>query len=123
MAKIIVRALARRRRHFRTRNKVVGTPLRPRLSVYRSEKNIFAQIIDDTQGITLGAASTLAKDFLSEGKEKLKPIAAAALVGKLLAAKAKEKKIEKVVFDKSGYQYHGRVKALAESAREGGLKF
>ncbi len=123
MAKIIIRASARRERHFRTRRKIVGTPLRPRLSIYRSEKNIFAQIVDDTQGVTLGAASTVAKDFQSKGQERLKPIAAAALVGKLLATKAKEKNIEKVVFDKSGYQYHGRVKALAEGAREGGLKF
>ena len=123
MAKIIVRTLARKRRHWRGRHKIVGTPQRPRLSIYRSQKNIFAQLIDDTAGLTLGAASTLEKDFKSQAGEKVKPLEAAKIVGKILASKAKEKKIAKVVFDKSGYQYHGRIKALATVAREGGLQF
>ena len=123
MAKIIVRTLARKRRHFRARKKIIGTIDRPRLSVYRSGKNIFAQLIDDTKGSTLACASTLGKDFKGGASGKAKPVEAAKVVGKMLATLAKEKKIEKAVFDKSGYEYHGRVKALAEGAREGGLKF
>ena len=120
MAKIIIRTQARKRRHFRARQKVVGTPQRPRLSVYRSQKHIIAQLIDDTQGLTLSAVSTLSKELKGA---KQKPLTAAKVVGKMLATQALAKKIDKVVFDKSGYQYHGRVKALAEGAREGGLKF
>ncbi len=122
MVKMIERTQARQRRHFRMRTKVVGTPGRPRLSVFRSEKNIFAQIIDDTRGVTLVSLSTLNKD-MKPGEKDVKPVESARLVGKLLAAKAAEKNIAKVVFDKSGYQYHGRVRALADGAREGGLKF
>ncbi len=122
MAKIIVRTQARLRRHYRTRSRVLGTPERPRLSVYRSQKNLMAQIIDDTRGVTISAASTLSEDVQAKVKGQ-KPVEAARLVGKILAAKALEKKVAKVVFDKSGYQYHGRIKALAEGAREGGLKF
>lgn len=119
MAKGIVKTKARKRRHWRIRKRVVGTPQRPRLSVFRSERHISAQLIDDTAGVTLVAASTLAQDLRSAKGS----IQTAQLVGSRLANKALEKKIEKVVFDKSGYQYHGRVKALAEGARQGGLKF
>ncbi len=123
MAKMIIRTLARTKRRYRTRNKMIGTPERPRLSVYRSQKNIFAQIVDDTKGLTLSAASTLVEDFKTQAKGDVKPLDAARIVGKILAARAKEKNVDKIVFDKSGYQYHGRVKALAEGAREGGLQF
>ena len=123
MPKIIVRTLARSRRHFRGRKKIVGTPDRPRLSVFRSEKHILAQLIDDTKGITMSSSSTRDKEFKTEAGDKMKPVEAAKLVGNILATKAKAKKIEKAVFDKSGYEYHGRVKALADGAREGGLRF
>ncbi len=123
MAKIIVRTLARKRRHYRGRQKIVGTAERPRLSIYRSEKNIIAQLIDDTKGLTLSSCSTRDKDFKSQVKDKVRPLEASKIIGKILAEKAKAKKIQKAVFDKSGYQYHGRVKAVAEGAREGGLQF
>ena len=123
MAKIIARTHARKRRHYRGRQKIVGTPQRPRLSVFRSEKNILAQLVDDTKGLTLSSSSTRDKDFKAQTKDKINPVEAAKLVGKMLAAKAKAKQIGKAVFDKSGYQYHGRVKALADGAREGGLQF
>jgi len=108
-------------RKDRVRNKVTGTPERPRLSVYRGNKNIYTQIIDDIQGTTLVAASSKSPEI----KEKIKgcTLETAKQVGALLAAKAKEKGIEKVVFDRSGYKYHGRIKALSDAAREGGLKF
>lgn len=95
---------------------------RPRLSVARSHKNISAQIIDDEKGITLASASTLEKDVLGKSKTGA-DVAAAQLVGKALAERAKEAGVEDVVFDRGGYMFHGRVKALAEAAREGGLKF
>ena len=110
------------RRKRRARKKIFGTPERPRLNVYRSLKHIYAQIIDDTTGRTLVAASTLSKelrDSLSYGGN----VAAAEKVGELIARKALEKGIKKVVFDRGGFAYHGRVKALAEKAREGGLEF
>jgi large subunit ribosomal protein L18 len=95
---------------------------RPRLSVFRSSKNIYAQVIDDLTGVTLAAASTLEKEL--KGKIKTgADTAAATAVGKLVAERAKEKGVSKVVFDRGAYIYHGRVKALAESAREGGLEF
>ena len=106
----------RLRRHKRVRGAVSGTAQRPRLNVFRSSKNIFAQVIDDVQGVTLAAASTTEKDF-SGNKE------AARKVGKLIAERALAKGVETVVFDRGGYVYHGRVKELAEGAREGGLKF
>ena len=112
----------RKRRHLRVRKKVFGTPERPRLNVYRSLKNIYAQIIDDTAGHTLVAASSLDQELsgkLSFGGNK----EAAREVGKLIAKKALEKGITKVVFDRGGYPYHGRVKELAEGAREAGLDF
>jgi len=109
----------RQRRHRRVRGKISGTPERPRLNVYRSNQNIYAQLIDDVAGVTLAAASTVEKGF--EGATG--NAEAAKKVGKAIAERAKEKGIEKVVFDRSGYIYHGRVAALAEGAREGGLQF
>ncbi len=110
------------RRHLRLRNKISGTAERPRLNVFRSLQHIYAQVIDDTAGVTLVSASTLDKEL----KEKLSyggNIEAAGEVGRLVAKRALEKGIDTVVFDRGGYIYHGRVKALAEGAREGGLKF
>ena len=109
---------ARLKRHMRVRAKISGTPERPRLSVFRSAKHIYAQIIDDEQGVTLVSASTMDKDFNGFGGN----VEAAAEIGKKVAAKALEKGITEVVFDRGGYVYHGRVKALADGAREGGLK-
>lgn len=108
-------------RKARVRRAVSGTSERPRLSVYRGNRNIYCQIIDDTKGITLAAASTMSPEL--KGKVKGCSIETAKQVGLLLAQKAKEKGIELVVFDRGGYRYHGRVKALSEAAREGGLKF
>jgi len=116
------RNLERKRRHLRVRKKIHGTPERPRLNVYRSLKHIYAQIIDDVNGRTLVAASTLDPEL--RGKIGFGGnIEAAKAVGRLIAEKAKAKGIVKVVFDRGGYIYHGRVKALAEAAREGGLEF
>lgn len=112
----------RQRKHERVRKKIFGTPERPRLNVFRSLKHIYAQIIDDTTGTTLVAASTVEKeikDKMPYGGNKQ----AAREVGRLIAQKALEKGIKKVVFDRGGYLYHGRVKELAEGAREGGLEF
>ena len=106
-------------RHKRVRGKVSGTPERPRLNVFRSETNIYAQIIDDTKGITLVSASSLEKDFECDGTKT----DAAKKVGMMVAERAKAKGIDMVVFDRGGYLYHGRVQALAEGAREGGLQF
>jgi len=110
---------ARLHRHLRVRSKISGTAARPRLSVYRSSKNISAQIIDDVAGVTLVAASTVEKAFTGNGGNK----DAAKAIGKLIAERAIEKGITEVVFDRGGYVYHGRVQELAEGAREGGLKF
>ena len=106
-------------RHKRVRGKVSGTPERPRLNVFRSETNIYAQVIDDTTGKTLASASSLEKSFSCDGTKT----DAAKKVGELVAERAKAKGIEAVVFDRGGDLYHGRVKALAEGAREGGLQF
>lgn len=113
---------ARIRRHLRVRKKVKGTPLRPRLCVFRSLNHIYAQIIDDTQGHTLVSASTLEQEVKEKGEGRRKT-EKAALVGSLLASRALEAGIKKVVFDRGGYKYHGRVKSLAEAARQGGLEF
>ena len=110
--------VARLRRHKRVRGKISGTPESPRLDVFRSNMHIYAQIIDDEQGVTLVSASTMDKDFNGNGGN----VEAAAEIGKKVAAKALEKGITEVVFDRGGYVYHGRVKALADGAREGGLK-
>ena len=109
----------RLKRHKRVRAKISGTPEMPRLNVFRSEANIYAQVIDDVNGVTLASASSLDKAIEGYGGN----IAAATAVGKRVAERAKAKGIETVVFDRGGYLYHGRVKALAEGAREGGLKF
>ena len=112
----------RTRRHLHVRRRVAGTPQRPRVSVYRSLAEIYAQIIDDTTGKTLVAASTVDKD-LREKLAKLKKAEQAKEVGKALAIRAQTKGIQQVVFDRGGYRYHGRVKALADAAREAGLQF
>ena len=109
-------------RHKRVRNKVIGTPERPRLCVFRSLSNIYAQIIDDSQNATLVSASSLDKEF-REQAQKAPKVSASRLVGSAIAQKAKEKGITKVVFDRGGYKYHGRVKSLADAAKEGGLQF
>jgi len=105
----------------RIRKKLEGTADRPRLAVFRSNTQIYVQLIDDTAGKTLVSASSREKSVA--GKDKIKKTEQAALVGKLIAEKCKEKGIENVVFDRSGYKYHGRVKSLADAARKGGLKF
>ena len=113
---------SRKRKHERVRKKITGTSERPRLCVFRSLTNIYAQVVDDVSGTTLVAASTLEKDIkdkLANGGNR----DAAAEVGKLVAARAVEKGISAVVFDRGGYIYHGRVKSLAEAAREAGLQF
>ena len=110
---------ARLKRHARVRSKIIGTQDRPRLDVFRSNTNIYAQLIDDEKGVTLAAAGSNEKDFGISGGN----CEGARKVGKLIAERAKKKKISEVVFDRGGYIYHGRVKELAEGAREGGLKF
>ncbi len=122
MARTNEKLLARKKRHRRVRRKVSGTADRPRLNVYRSLKHIYAQLIDDQAGITLVSASSLEPGL----RNQLSPSgnsAAAKVVGERLAERAREKGIEQVLFDRGGYLYHGRVKALAEGARENGLKF
>ena len=109
----------RMKRHSRVRSKISGTPERPRLSVFRSENNIYAQIIDDVAGNTLVSASTVEKGFEGNGGN----VEAAKKIGALVAERALKKGIEEVVFDRGGYIYHGRVQALADGAREAGLKF
>ena len=120
MIKKVDRNKARARRHARVRNKVVGTKSVPRLNVFRSNSNIFAQIIDDEASKTLVSASSIDKELKLENGGNTE---AASKVGELLAKRAKKAKISEVVFDRGGYLYHGRVKALAEAARENGLKF
>ena len=119
MVKKTDRKMERARRHLRVRRKISGTAERPRLCVYRSNTNIYVQIIDDVAGNTLVSASTLDKEI----KTKHANIEAAKELGALIAKRAQAKKIESVVFDRGGYIYHGVVKELAEAAREGGLKF
>ena len=119
MIKKTDRKFERTRRHIRVRTKISGTAERPRLCVYRSNANIYAQIIDDVAGTTLVSASTLDKEIKTKYANK----EAAKEVGALIAKRCKDKKIEEVVFDRGGYIYHGVVKELAEAAREGGLKF
>ncbi|MCK2236868.1 MULTISPECIES: 50S ribosomal protein L18 [unclassified Crossiella] len=115
-----LRRVARTRRHFRLRKKISGTPERPRLVVTRSSRHVVAQVIDDLAGHTLASASTLEADIRAlDGDKK----ARAAKVGELVAARAKEAGVAKVVFDRGGYDYHGRIAALADAAREHGLEF
>jgi len=113
---------ARYRRHHRVRQKVSGTDSRPRLCVFRSLNHIYAQVIDDIQGHTLVTASTIDAEIAGSSTGKTKT-GKAGMVGSLLAKRAKEKGIKQVAFDRNGCKYHGRIKALAEAAREGGLKF
>ena len=119
MVKKTDRKMERTRRHIRVRRKISGTAERPRLCVYRSNSNIYVQIVDDVAGNTLAQASTLDKEVKTKHANK----EAAKEVGTLIAKRAAAKKIETVVFDRGGYIYHGVVKELAEAAREGGLKF
>ena len=119
MVKRIDKNAMRLKRHIRVRGKISGTPERPRLNVFRSNANIYAQIIDDVNGVTLVSANTLEKEF--EGATG--NCEAAKKVGAVLAERAKAKGIEEVVFDRGGYIFHGRVAALAEGAREAGLEF
>ena len=112
----------RSRIRARIRKKISGTPVRPRLAVFRSQSHIYAQVIDDVAGKTVCAASSLDKS-LKKDLKRGGDVAAAKAVGSLIATRAKEKGIEAVVFDRGGFQYHGRVKALADAARECGLKF
>jgi large subunit ribosomal protein L18 len=116
------RTVARLKRKLRVRKRVQGSSERPRLCVFRSDKHIYAQIIDDVQGVTLVSASTVAPEFkqmeLAQGK-----VGAAQRVGQMVANKAKSQGITRVVFDRNGYIYHGRIRALADSAREAGLEF
>ena len=118
----IDRRVARLRRHRRVRKQVVGTPERPRLNVFRSLRHIHAQIIDDSRGHTLVSASTVDSEVAMQ-TQGLTKIEQARVVGKVLAERALSQGIEGVVFDRGGYAYHGRVKALADAAREGGLEF
>jgi large subunit ribosomal protein L18 len=115
------RNVIRKRVHTRIREKMSGTPERPRLNVYRSLNHIYTQLIDDLNGVTLASASSFGKK--SEEKAYGGNVEAAKAVGKLIAERAQEKGIKRVVFDRGGYLYHGRVKALAEAAREAGLDF
>ena len=119
MVKKTDRKMERTRRHIRVRRKISGTAERPRLCIYRSNSNLYVQVIDDVKGNTLVSASTLDKDVKTKYSNKV----AAKELGALIAKKALDKKIDTVVFDRGGYIYHGVVKELAEAAREGGLKF
>ncbi|MEY3022914.1 MAG: hypothetical protein RIS86_2112 [Planctomycetota bacterium] len=119
MNRMTTKRVRRARRKQGIRKEILGVPDRPRLSVFRSLNHVYAQIIDDLSGKTIASASTRDKDFSEKGQKS----AEASAVGKLLAARAKDKGVSKVVFDRNGYMFHGRVKALAEGAREGGLQF
>ena len=114
------KAVARKRRHTRVRKKVSGTPARPRLVVNRSARHLFVQVVDDTIGQTLASASTMEADLRKSANDKSDK---AKEVGKLLASRAKAAGVSAVVFDRGGYKYHGRIAALADGAREGGLEF
>lgn len=119
MFKLVDKNKVRKARHLRIRHNIVGNSSRPRLCVFRSIKNIFAQLIDDSKGITIVAASSVEKDFNTYGGN----VAAAKKVGAAIAKKALDKGISEVVFDRGGYLYHGRIAALAQAARDAGLKF
>lgn len=119
---MVVKEEAKKRRHKRIRKQVSGTPDKPRLSVYRGLNNIYVQVIDDTKGHTIVSASTIDKELKAEKGHKGN-VATAKKVGQLIASRAVKAGIKKVVFDRSGYKYHGCIKSLAEGAREGGLEF
>ena len=112
--------VVRKKRHARVRTKLSGTVARPRLNVFRSNKHIYAQLIDDVNGVTLASASTLEKDLTVDSSSNTD---AAVKIGELVAKRAVEKGVTEVVFDRGGYLYHGRIQALADAARENGLKF
>ena len=114
---------ARQRRHLRVRAKVHGTPERPRLNVFRSNEHIYAQIIDDEAGRTLAAASTLEPSVREQFPESHPKLQQAVVVGRVIGERAREKGITAVVFDRGGFRYHGRIKAVADAAREAGLEF
>ncbi len=116
-------SVTRQRSKIKIRKKISGSPEKPRLSVYRSLNNIYAQMIDDTTGVTLVSASSLDKELEGALKEAKGKISKSKLVGNLLAKRALEKNISTAVFDRNGYRYHGRVKAIADAIREGGIKF
>lgn len=116
------REVARLTRKKRIRRKLHGTMERPRLTVFRSDKHIYAQIIDDVRGVTLVSTSTLCSEYKGQERPKGK-VGSAKAIGEIIARKAKEQGISRVVFDRNGYIYHGRVQALADAAREGGLEF
>ena len=120
MSQVATRGAARRKRHERIRLHLAGTQDRPRLAVFRSLNHIYAQVIDDASGRTLAAASTVEKELKGSSSTKTEE---AAVVGRLLAERAKAAGIERVVFDRAGFRYHGRVKSLADAAREAGLEF
>lgn len=122
MIKKVNKNQKRQKRHMRMRNKIQGTPERPRLNVFRSSKNIYAQVIDDSKGFTIASASSNDKEII-EKINGLNKTEAAKIVGQEVAKKAMDKGIETVIFDRGGYLYHGRVKSLADGARESGLKF
>lgn len=113
----------RERSRIKIKKKVFGTVDKPRLTVYRSLNHLYAQVIDDTNGVTIVSASTLSKELSDNLKETKGKIAKGKIVGNLLAKKALEKKVTTVIFDRNGYRYHGRIQAIADGAREGGLKF
>jgi large subunit ribosomal protein L18 len=119
---VIAKEQSRKRRHVRLRKKVSGSAGRPRLCVHKSLNHIYAQIIDDVKGHTIVSASTLDKDIKGESGHKGN-VAMAKKIGQLLASKATQAGVKQIVFDRGGYKYHGRIKALAEGAREGGLEF
>ncbi|MFN3306197.1 MAG: 50S ribosomal protein L18 [Candidatus Kapaibacteriota bacterium] len=123
MNRLELKKIRRRRRKLRVRKKVFGTAEQPRLTVYRSLKHIYCQIINDEIGHTLVACSTLDKDVRTQFKDGMKKTEQAKIVGQVLAQKALSQGLVRVAFDRNGYLFHGRVKALAEGAREGGLKF
>jgi len=120
MTQVATRGAARRKRHERIRLHLAGTEVRPRLAVFRSLNHIYAQVIDDTSGTTLAAASTADKELKGSKATKSDE---AAIVGRLVAQRAKAAGVERVVFDRAGFRYHGRIKSLADAAREAGLEF
>ena len=122
MTKIRTNKARRMMRHARVRRKIIGTPERPRLSVFRSLNHVYVQVIDDSQGVTLASASSL-ESAIKDADNGSNKKGVAEVVGELLSERAKEKGITQVVFDRGGYKYHGRIKALADAARKGGLVF
>ncbi len=123
MNRFELKKIRRARRKMSIRKKIYGTPEKPRMSVFRSLNNIFVQLIDDTKGEVLASASTIDTEVKNKITEKMTKIEKSKLIGKIIAERATSKNIQQVVFDRNGYIYHGRIKALADAARENGLKF